>query len=156
MFENVTEEQFAYLAGIIDGEGCVYIGSHSCNKVTKAAYFAHYIQVANSDKCLIDWLFAVFGGTTAKYTRAQTPKNARKDPYFWKVTGELLTGVCLRTLPYYVIKRPQVEVMLEMRKTYDQHPSQRKKVNPNGVQPLSQELIDLRFSIMHKLRALRD
>ena len=150
MFENVTEEQFAYLAVIIDGEGYVYIGSHSCNKETKAAYFANYIQVANTDKELIHWLYKVFGGTTAKYTRAQTLK------YFWKVTGELLTAVCHRVLPYSVIKKQQIEVMLEFRKTYEIHPAEREKSRPNGVQPLSQELIDLRFSLMHKLRAIRN
>lgn len=156
MFENVTEEQFAYLAGIIDGEGCIYIGNHSCNKETQAPYFANYIQVANTNKELIDWLYKIFGGTTAKYTRAQTPKQSRKDPYFWKVTGELLTAICHEVLPYSVIKKQQIEVMLEFRKTYDIHPSAREKVRPNGVQPLSQELIDLRFSLMHKLRELRD
>jgi len=150
-----TELQYAYLAGIIDGEGCIYIGSHSENAETGARYFTTCIQVTNTDKSLIDWLHAIFGGLSAPYTTSQTPKIHRKKVWVWKVTGKELTHVCQKTLPYIVAKREQLEVMLEMRSTYDIHPSQREKSRPNGIQPLTKALIDQRYSLMHKLRALR-
>lgn len=153
--KEATEVQYAFLAGIIEGEGCIYIGSHSSNKATGARYFTTTMQVVNTDKRLIDWLHQTFGGLQAPYTAAQTPKIKRKDPYVWKVTGVELTNLCYKILPYMVAKTDQIEVMIEMRKTYDIHPSQRKKINPKGVQPLTQELIDLRYSLMHKLRNLR-
>lgn len=148
--------QLAYLAGIIDGEGCIYIGTHSSNKQSKVPYFVTTIQVVNTDMELINWIARIFGGTTSKYTRNQTPKKYRKDPYLWKATGTLLTVLCPKILPYSVIKKEQIKVMIAMRGTYAIHPSAREKTKPNGVQPLSQDLIDLRFALMHKLRSLRD
>lgn len=150
-----TELEYAFLAGIIEGEGCIYIGSHSSNKSTGARYFVTTIQVTNTNKILIDYLLDKFGGLIVSYTAAQTPKVHRQPVFLWKVTGIELTFICQKVLPYMVSKKEQIAVMLEMRSTYDLHPSQRAKINPNGVQPLSQELIDLRLSIMHKLRSLR-
>jgi hypothetical protein len=156
MFENLSENHFAYLAGIIDGEGCIYIGSHSSNKESGARYFVTSVQVANTDERLIDWLKEKFGGLKSVYTKNQTPKVFRKQPYLWKVTGPSLTLLCKKMIPHSVIKRNQLEVMIEMRNTYDLHPSQREKVKPNGIQPLSKELQELRYSLMQKLRALRN
>lgn len=156
MTDYLSETDFAYLAGIIDGEGCIYIGSHSCNKETGARYFVTSLQVANTDEGLIDWLYEKFGGLKSVYTPAQTPKAFRKQPYLWKVTGPGVEFLSKRILPYIVIKKKQLEVMIKMRNTYNLHPSQRKKVNPNGVQPLSKELQEIRYSLMNKLRALRE
>lgn len=154
--KQASELQYAFLAGIIEGEGCIYIGSHSSNKETGARYFTTAIQVTNTDKNLIDYLHNTFGGLQAPYTAAQTPKIKRKPVFVWKVTGEELTHICKRVLPYMIAKKNQIEVMLEMRKTYETHPSQREKIKKNGVQPLSDTLINLRYSLMHKLRSLRN
>lgn len=150
-----TELEFSFLAGIIEGEGCVYIGSHSQNAATGANYFVTAIQVVNTDERLIDWICKRFRGLKASYTRKQIPKASRKMPYMWKITGKDVDWICEKCLPYMVAKRDQIEVMQEMRRTYLTHPSQREKTRANGIQPLSQDLIDLRFSYLHKLRELR-
>jgi hypothetical protein len=54
--KEYTVAEIAYLAGIIDGEGCIYIGNFSCNKKTGVPYYQTNIQVTNTDKKLIDWL----------------------------------------------------------------------------------------------------
>lgn len=156
MFEHFSDAKFAYLAGIIDGEGCVYIGTHSVNKKTGAKYFVTCLQVANTDIRLIDWLYENFGGDKRAYTFKQTAKNVRKTPYVWKLTGPTLTEVCQRILPFSTIKQEQIKVMLEMRQTYEKHPSQREKVKPNGIQPLSENLINHRLFLMQKLRSIRN
>ena len=60
--KEYTLAQIAYLAGIIDGEGCIYIGNHSCNAETGDKYYQTLLKVTSTDKCLIDWLQQIFGG----------------------------------------------------------------------------------------------
>ncbi len=141
----------AYLAGIIDGEGCIHIGYYF-NKSQNRSTYHTLIQVTSTDKSLIEWLSDKFEGKAALYTKAQTPKNSRQTPYTWKVTGETLTHLCRSVLPFMVIKKDQIEIMLKMRETFhDQHEP---KKGQQGIQAMSQNLIDTRHALMSELRAL--
>jgi len=141
----------AYLAGIIDGEGCIHIGYYF-NKSQNRSTYHTLIQITSTDKPLIEWLSVHFGGKAALYTKAQTPKNSRQTPYTWKITGDELTHICRLVLPYMISKKDQIEIMLKMRATFhDQHEPRK---GQQGIQPMSQELIDYRHSLMSDLRAL--
>lgn len=141
----------AYLAGIIDGEGCIHIGYYF-NKSQNRAVYHTLIQISNTEKCLIEWLENTFGGKAALYTKAQTPKNSRQIPYVWKITGDALTHICRLVLPYMISKKNQIEIMIKMRETFhDQHEP---KKGQQGIQPMSQELIDYRHSLLSQLRDL--
>ena len=134
----------AYLAGIIDGEGSIYIGNFSCNTTTKLPYYQTNIQVTNTDKGLIDWLKETFGGLTNTRTRKQMPGNSRKQVYIWTVTGERLTHLCEEILPYLICKRRQAEIMLKMRATFETG-------SPNR---LGLETRHIRQSLMDEMRSL--
>lgn len=141
----------AYLAGIVDGEGCIHIGYYF-NKTQNRSVYHSLLQITSTDKCLIEWLLLNFGGHSSIYTEAQTPKNSTLKPYSWKASGERLTHLCEILLPYAIIKKDQLQIMLEFRKTFqDQHEP---KKGQQGIQPMSQELIDYRHSLMSKLRNL--
>lgn len=144
--------QIAYLAGIIDGEGSIYIGNFSSNPKTGAPYFQTNIQVTNTEKRLIDWLFASFGGLISKRTPRQTPKNSTKQAWTWTASGERVTHLCELILPYLTIKTRQAEIMLEMRKTYTNE--RHAKKGNQGLIPLDPELISLRQSFMDEMRSL--
>ena len=51
-----TIAELAYLAGIIDGEGSIYIGNFSSNAKTGALYYQTNMEVTNTDENLIKWL----------------------------------------------------------------------------------------------------
>jgi hypothetical protein len=142
--------EIAYLAGIIDGEGCIYIGNHSCNAETGDKYFQTIMKVTSTDKCLIDWLQKIFGGLVKEYTPNQTPENSRKPAWFWQASGERLTHLCELLIPYAIIKKTELEIMLRMRNTY-QGVTQKGKY---GIQRNSQELLNLRQFLMDQIRAL--
>lgn len=114
-----SDTQIAYFAGIMDGEGCFFIGNFSRNKITGTPYYQTLLTVSNTDKRLIDWLFNTFGGMVSKYTRKQLPKNSRKEVHRWQASGERLKHLCELILPYIVCKKRETEIMLEMRQTYD-------------------------------------
>lgn len=141
----------AYLAGIIDGEGCVFIGNFSCNAKFKTPYFQTLILVSNTDKALIDWLYKTFGGSFIKYTRAQTPKNSRKEVFKWSIQGERLTHIGEVVLPFLICKKNQVEILLKMRYSLERVKVQKGKY---GIQRLPDEVILYRQSLMDELRSL--
>lgn len=143
--------QLAYLAGIIDGEGSIYIGNFSCNPKTKIPYYQTNIQVTNTDKPLIDWLYNTFGGLISKRTVKQHAANSRKQAYIWTASGERLTHLCELILPYLIVKTRQCEIMLKMRATFT--PNHCIK-GTQGIQPHHLDVIRLRQSYMDEMRSL--
>lgn len=149
--KEYTNEQIAYLAGIIDGEGSIYIGNFSSNKVTGAKYYQTNIEVTNTDKNLIDWLVNIFGGRSYAYTKSQTPKNSRKPVYRWIASGERVTHLCEIMMPYLVCKKRQAEIMIKMRKTYDLTGM---KIGRPGTTHLTDEILAIRQSYFDEMRSL--
>lgn len=149
--KQYTLTQIAYLAGIIDGEGSIYIGNFSSNPKTGTEYYQTNIEVTNTDENLINWLLENIGGRKSKYTQKQTPKNSRRDVYKWIVSGDLLTHLCLLLLPYVIIKKRQCEIMIEMRKTFEKTRICKGK---QGVQPIDTEVLQLRKKYFDEMRSL--
>lgn len=147
---NHEPVKLAYLAGIIDGEGTIYIGR--VTRKRKCGIKVHYqtvMQVSNTDKCLIEWLKEHFGGTMSQYTPGQLPKNSRMHVYSWKITHEL-ENICNAILPYLVTKKKQAEIMIKMRSTYDPIFSDRKKIS----KALPAETMELRERLCQELKSL--
>jgi hypothetical protein len=149
--KEYTIAQVAYLAGIIDGEGSIYIGNFSSNPKTGTLHYQTNMEVTNTDKGLIDWLISNFGGRMNLYTAKQTPKNSRKAVYRWIASGELLTHLCHLLLPYIVIKKRQCEIMIKMRETFEWTKVTKGKY---GVQPVPEDILKLRKSFFDEMRSL--
>ena len=149
--KQYTIAQIAYLAGIVDGEGSIYIGNFSCNPKDGTPYYQTNIEVTNTDENLITWLMENIGGRKNKYTFKQTPINSRRPVYRWIASGELLTDLCHLLLPYLVIKKRQCEIMIEMRKTFDETRARKGK---SCSQPLSEEVLKLRRKYFDEMRSL--
>lgn len=143
--------QAAYMAGIMDGEGTFYIGNYSGNRKNGDKHFQTIIIVSSTDKCLIDWLYETFGGSKSQYTPNQMAKNCRKQVYKWYAQSNRMLHICEVILPYMVIKKRQCEIMIEIRKTFnDLH-------NIKGrqhIQNLPPGILELRQSLMDELRSL--
>jgi hypothetical protein len=146
-----TIAQIAYLAGIVDGEGSIYIGNFSSNPKTGTKHYQTNMEVTNTDENLIKWLLENFGGRSNKYTFKQTPANSRRPVFRWIASGELLTELCHLLLPYLVIKKRQCEIMILMRKTFDRPQASKGK---QGIQPPSAEVLELRQQYFDEMRSL--
>jgi len=144
-------EEIAYLAGIVDGEGSIYIGAFSSNPKTGAPHYQTNIEVTNTDIGLIDWLVNVFGGRRASYTAKQTPKNSRRAVYRWMASGDRCTHLCEIMMPYLVIKKRQAEIMLQMRATFKHTGAQKGR---QGTPAVSQEILEIRKRLEAEMRAL--
>ena len=106
--DTMTEQEKAYLAGIIDGEGCLRL-SKSSRPNNKCAYHIS-IVIANTSVHLFDWLNVRIPGKM--YTSRQNHEKWR-GCYHWTLTG---TNQCLYFLkqiePYLVIKKEQAQVLM--------------------------------------------
>lgn len=142
--------QLAYLAGIMDGEGCFFIGNYSRSK-HGAKYYQTVLSVSSCSPELIDWLSMNFGGMNTKYTHKQTPKNSRKPVYRWIASGDRLTHLCEVMFPYLVIKRREAEILLEMRKTFEKYSP--KKGQRSRMKLLPEDL-EIRQKLFDELKSI--
>lgn len=146
--------KIAYMAGIVDGEGSIYIGNFSCNPNTGDKYYQTNLQVTNTDKGLIDWLYAEFGGLLGKRSEKLCLKYGTKPVYIWTVSGDLLTHVCELIQPFLIAKKRQCEIMIRMRATYQHQGKGQSIKGKQGAQPNTKELLDLRQSYMEEMQSL--
>lgn len=145
--KEYTIAEAAYMAGLMDGEGTFFIGNYSN---TRNGFFQTVLRVTSTDKCMIEWIYNTFGGWMSEYTSAQRAKNCKSAVFSWSCTGDRLTHICETILPYLTAKRKQAEILLQMRLTY--HNSEYVK-GKQGVQKISQEVLNIRFNLMKQLKS---
>ena len=95
--------KIGYMAGIIDGEGCLYL-----KKGEKESYS---VQVANTSKDLMCWIQKEFGGFTTRY---EPPRPNHKVLYTWRIGNILgVRDILCAVIPYLVIKKKKAIAFLE-------------------------------------------
>ena len=98
----------AYLAGIVDGEGCITITE---NMKGGRNYYRLVLDITNTSYDLMQWLEDTFSHTIrTSYYRSTN----RTDMYGWTASGNQAQDLLRLILPYLIIKKPQAEIALEM------------------------------------------
>ena len=110
------KEQFAYWAGIIDGEGCIQLNKRIDKRYNSVEYYLRVRIAMTVAKELLEGLKKQWGGSI--YIRY--PKNKKhKDQCEWQLIGLKSEYFLKAILPYVFIKKAQIENALEFRaKTY--------------------------------------
>ena len=107
---RLRKTELAYVAGIIDGEGCI-----SLNKNRQTGYMALHLSVANTDELLADYLHSLFGGH--RYVNRRSKRGPKhKNVWYWSLYAENAVTILKLILPYLKLKRPQVELAIEFQK----------------------------------------
>ncbi len=138
MMKPLSETEKAYLAGIIDGEGSVMIRQRG-----KRVFFL-IVVVDNTNQTCIDYCKRVTGMGSAQLSRDIGGNTKRQ--YRWLVSSRHAEELLEAIYPYSIIKRPQIEVALEFRKTY--RPTARKQ------SPLTRQEIRARELLRKKMKRL--
>ena len=121
----MKKHSFVYVAGIIDGEGCLII-----SKSDRGSYDNYYgrIHVKNTDRRLMKWLVEHFGGNI----HVHKPKSEKHSiAYSWYFSGNAKSKeiFLLAIMPYLIIKREQAKVLVEFFRLSEQKcPELRKKL----------------------------
>ena len=89
-----------YLAGIVDGEGCIGIYKNS-------GQYMLNLRVTSSDGLLMDWLVNNWGGNI-DIIRDRRPTHT--DCYCWKIRGGKAIKLLHRIYDYLIIKKEQANI----------------------------------------------
>jgi hypothetical protein len=117
--------KYAYLAGIIDGEGCLLI-----SRSNRGSYMNYYgrIHVKNTDYRLIKWLLDHFGGNVHQSVPEDLVKHAVA--YSWYFSGDAHDKevLLLALMPYLIVKKEQAKTLVEFfRMSGEKNPAKREK-----------------------------
>lgn len=107
----LTEGQKAYIAGILDGEGCIHI-SRKTDKTMRYGYcYRLSVSVTNTSLELLEWLRVTTD--LGSVTDVKHP-NPRAKPYAiwstWSLQSRQLLEACL---PYMIVKKDQATLAIE-------------------------------------------
>ncbi len=96
----------AYLAGILDGEGCIRIGR--AKKKRNPVYTA-YVQVGMTDKIIPELFHQTFGGNLREERVSD-----RRSIWRWTCNSRVkVTEVLKAMLPFVIVKKKQIEIALD-------------------------------------------
>lgn len=154
---NYPHDAIVYLAAMIDGEGClcISISRHLSQKSTHYLwphYYSAKLEISNCDKRLMDWLTQNFGGRVDQCKGKQRMQFTNRAPaYRWTCEALKLTHLCELIYPFSVIKKEQIEIILQFRKSCERSTAYKGK---QGIQPLTQEEFDFRHNLYLKLKSI--
>lgn len=136
-----NETQIAYLAGIIDGEGSIYVQRRKTK--TGWSYFPRF-QIVNTNRKLMEWIHKTFGGLIYDKPRNHI-RSHWKMQIEWFTTRKLLDQLLPLILPYLVIKQEQAEIMIKFRESFKIKYYKRK---------VPEEIQDFRLECLNKIKQL--
>lgn len=118
---EVYPMELSYLAGIIDGEGCIFCGINKSNLkkslgrnrkvISEEAAMYLKIMVNSTDKKMLDRLKTAFGGDKVRPRKKRASHH--KQSWGWQIFKQEDVKQCLLALePYLSTKLPQAEAAL--------------------------------------------
>lgn len=118
IFDN-RREMLAYVAGIIDGEGCIGINNtHTAGGGRGRRKYHHFllrVEVASTSQELIKFLHKTFGG---HFTTGKRPN--RKPYYRWGLSSRMAVAFLREVYPFLLIKKPQADIAFKLRSSLQQ------------------------------------
>ena len=97
-----TTQELAYIAGFVDGEGCLSIGANGSVS----------IGIVNTSKCTLDFILKVLNIGVIQ-DRKQI---VNKRQYVYRAYGENCMTIINLLLPYLIEKKDQALLLIEYRK----------------------------------------
>lgn len=123
----MLETDLAYIAGIVDGEGCIRIKkakAYRCQGRVTPGYHAS-IQIKMVDEPAIRFIAETLGGWY--YKQEKNCKGGRL-LYCWAASDKKAADIIRTLLPYLRIKKTQAEAVLELRQLQSEGMKHRTKV----------------------------
>lgn len=109
---NRIDTDYAYLAGLIDAEGCFRIKHyHRKNRPNKV--FNICLEIGNTNKNFFDWLLFKFGGSISFLK----PKYNKKPAAIWSLQANILMKLIPLIIPHLKHKKPIAEKLIEFSNT---------------------------------------
>ncbi len=105
--DDLTSQELAYFAGLMDGEGCIYMYR---NQTKIGNYYIIWgINITNTNSTLIQWLCDNLGGTM----ECNGKTKAGNLVWVWRTWTKAAYKLLKLALPYLVIKSCQAKLAIE-------------------------------------------
>ena len=147
---TITPEELAYIAGFIDGEGCLHIGKCRRTHPHKTTEYHAKILITNTCPDVLVWIQSLFGGYLHKTVDRGT---GRRDCYNLHLSRAAAEELIDQVYPYLRMKAGQANCLrlfwaLRKKFAYPKHPG------VNGSRPSSKEYLDLQEACYRQNKAL--
>lgn len=126
--DDLSETDKAYLAGLIDGEGCLIMDGASDRMIRPK------LQLIMTDQTLVEWVGHVWGTPVRRFAKHRAQPH-HKDQFRTTLTGMRAVDAIRVIYPYMRLKQRQADIFVEWSKT-----SARLKVDREWVQALRLDL----------------
>ena len=112
---KLTETESAYIAGFIDGEGCIGLSDRGkeARKERDLVYIMK-ISISNTNRDVLEWIRLRIGHGSI-YVSKKT--KGHKQSYQWTMVGRRCVDLLEWIYPYLKVKRLQAEVLFEFAET---------------------------------------
>lgn len=109
MFINKpNQRERAYIAGFVDGEGCVSV-AHRLRK-----YITPFVQISNTNYDVLAWIGSFYGVNV--YTGIEDSRPTRRKSYRLALAGQKALNIIRDTYPHLRIKKPQADILLSIKR----------------------------------------
>lgn len=109
---NPTDIDFAYLAGLIDSEGCLRILKYKPTNKPHPTYTIK-LEIGNTKFAIFPWLMHRFGGSIIYREKSGN----RKSVIIWSLSSRSLYNILDNIIPYIHVKKAVAEKIKEFYKT---------------------------------------
>lgn len=103
----MNELEIAYLAGIVDGEGCISLGYR---RKKGKPYITPTLQITNTNFRLLD-ILKPLGGSWYKVVDKRT---TRKDTFLWRMAGKEAKELVALIRPFLKLKTEQADIVINL------------------------------------------
>lgn len=121
---DVRHEDWAYFAGLWDGEGCVTVSSVARPPLRRPGsvdypYWHARLVISHTSLVLLQWVLKTFGGAIHGHIPPKRSNPYQRYFYQWHVTNRLQGTAILRgMLPYLKYKSDEAKLAIELFATY--------------------------------------
>lgn len=140
--DALSELDCAYLAGLIDGEGSIYVLRHTGRGEKLTFYPA--ISIAMTHRGVLDWVASLFDLSVSDVPRSP---NGWRDQSMFRIHGKRAVALCRRLLPYLRVKGEQAMLIQAF-------PFENRIGRPRSGRHLSAEIIQQRADLRDQVNAL--
>lgn len=104
-----------YMAGLLDGEGCIYI--HKCTSPSNYKNHSYYrveVFIANCHKGVLELVKKTTGtGSVYEQQAARVKAHGWQRQYRWGANAKSATAFLKKVAPFSIIKKPYIDLALE-------------------------------------------
>jgi len=124
-------QDLAYMAGLVDGEGCIHINHTNIGSKKSTLNYCLRITVGNTDIKMLKFCKKKFGGNLHKRSPRKNPNiTGRLPSYKWYLCGKNAGKLVELIFPYLITKKEKAKIALEFMKTFEENRVGKGKIDP--------------------------